>query len=408
MRILLVSPMVPRENGPGAIPSLLYAEVVGLRERHEVTVVTAIGDEAGEEEAARTLRKEGLDLHLADRRRPPPGLGRTRRQLRLASSWLRGTWPWSTVWFAAPGIQAAIDRLVAHRSFDLIAVEFSAMGVFRLPPAPAVLTEHEVVNPAELRQAAAGVPGWPRWALRELDRRRWPAFQSNIWRRFDRVQVFTELDASAVTRLAPEIAARVRVNPFGLVLPQPADPRRERPGTVLFLGNFTHPPNRDAALWLAREIMPHLRSHHPGALLRIAGAFPTREVLELAQADVEVVPDPLDVRPHLAEACVVLAPVRIGGGMRMKVLYGLASGKPVVTTPLGTEGFASLASFLPLVVAEDAESIALATARLLREERERRDLSRRARSYAEKHHSPAAWASRLEAVYEEARAVPLR
>jgi glycosyltransferase involved in cell wall biosynthesis len=405
MRILLLAPMVPQEDGSGAIPVLLYAQLAGLRERHEVTVVAGLGDEPGEREAAARLMGEGVELHLADRRRPPPGLRRWRRRWQLASAWARRGWPWRTVWFAAPSTQEILDRLAAERAFDVVAVEDDAMSVFRFPAAvPTVLTEHEVLRPRAVDWQPGGPRNWHRWAFGEVDWRRWAGFQRACWRRFNRVQVFTERDADAVAELAPEVGSRVRVNPFGIVVPPAADRARELPGTVLFMGNFTHPPNRDAAAWLAQEIMPAVRARRPEARLRIVGTTPPNEITELAGPQVDVIADAPSMRPHIEEAAVVAAPVRIGGGMRMKILDAIAAGKAVVTTGRGTEGYGDEA---PLAVAEGTEGIAERTASLLADERERHRLGERARAFAERRHSPAAWAARLEAVYEEARQRPL-
>jgi glycosyltransferase involved in cell wall biosynthesis len=407
MRILLVAPMVPEAEGAGAIPVLLHAQLAGLRERHDVTLVAGMGDEPGEAEAARTLMAAGVDLHVADRRRPPPGLARWRRRWRMTATYARRSWPWRTVWFAAPEIQVALDRLAARRSFDVVAVEDSAMAVFRLPAGvPAVLTEHEVRRPRAVEWPPGRPRDWWRRALGETDWRRWGGFQRMVWQRFDRVQVFGERDGHAIASIAPELADRVRVNPFGLVAPPAAEPTREQPGTVLFVGNFSHPPNRDSALWLAREIMPAVKEREPSARLRIVGSAPPRDVRRLAGADVDVIADAPSVRPHLEEACVVVAPVRTGGGMRMKILYALASGKPVVTTSRGAEGYNGPQRTAPLVVADDADAIAALTAELLADARGRRLLGERGRAFALEHHSPAAWARRLETVYEEAREHP--
>jgi glycosyltransferase involved in cell wall biosynthesis len=402
MRILLVAPMVPNEDGGGAIPVLLYARLVGLRERHDVTLVTAVGDEPGEAEAVAELEQTDLaDLHVVDRRQSPSGLRRLQRRWRLATTWIRKGWPWRTVWFADPAIQALLDRLAAARTFDIVAAEDSSMSVFRLPAGvPTVLTHHEVLQPRAIDWRVGRPTDWPRWALRELDWRRWYGFQQTAWRRFDRVEVFTDRDAKTIAELAPDVGPRVRVNPFGLVLPPATNPAREVKGTVLFVGNFAHSPNRDAAQWLAREIMPAVKAHYPGARLCIVGTAPPHEVLELSGPDVDVIADAPSVRPYLEAACVVLAPVRMGGGMRMKVLQALASGKAVVTTKRGTEGYGNDA---PVAIGDDAEDIAAHTARLLGDERARRDLGARARVFAEEHHSPAACAERLEAIYEEAR-----
>jgi glycosyltransferase involved in cell wall biosynthesis len=404
MRVLLVAPVPPQADGAGAIPVLLHAELLGLRRRHEVTLVTAVGDEPGEAEAVRRLQAEG-EVHVADRRRPPPGLRRRRRQLRLAATWARGRWPWRTVWFAAPEIQRILDRLGAERRFDVVAVEDSAMSVFRYPLGiPTVFTHHEVLRPRPVDWRAGPPSRWPGWAFGELDWRRWPDFQVGAWRRFDRVQVFSRRDADTIGALAPDLASKVRVDPFGLVLPPRIDPAREVPGSVLFVGNFAHPPNRDAAIWLAREIMPAVLERNPKARLRIVGAAPPTEVRELAGDHVELVADAPSVLPHLEEAAVVMAPVRTGGGMRMKVLQAMAAGKAVVTTPRGSEGYTGFGEEPPLAVAEGEAEIAATTATLLEDDERRRRLGKRARAFAERHHSPEAWAERLTAVYEEARA----
>jgi polysaccharide biosynthesis protein PslH len=403
MKILLVVPVPPQADGGGAIPVLLHAELTGLRQRHEVTLVTAVGDEPGEEEAVRRLRDEG-EVHAADRRRPPPGASRRRRQLRMAASWARGRRPWRTVWFADPGIQRIIDRVGAEREFDVIAVEDSAMAVFRYPAGvPTVFTHHEVLRPRPVDWNPGPPRQWPGWAFGELDWRRWQDFQRYAWQRFDLVQVFSRRDADSIAALAPEAASRVRVDPFGLVLPPRADPARQVPGTILFVGAFAHPPNRDAALWLAQEILPAVRERAPGARLRIVGSAPPPEVLALVGPNVEVVADAPSVLPHLEEAAVVMAPVRTGGGMRMKVLQAMAASKAVVTTPRGTEGYTGFDTEPPLAVGESEAEIAAATAALLRDEGERLRLGERAREFAERHHSPGAWAERLTAIYEEAR-----
>jgi len=402
MRILLVVPMPPAAEGGGAIPVLLHAELLGLQQRHELTLVTAVGDEPGEAEAVARLGGE-VEVHAADRRRPPPGMARRRRQLRMAGAWARGRWPWRTVWFADPGIQRILDRLGGERSFDVVAVEDSAMSVFRYPAGvPKVFTHHEVLRSRPVDWQPGRPGNWPGWAFGELDWRRWVGFQRWAWGQFDLVQVFSRRDAEQVAELAPELAPRVRVDPFGLVLPPPMDPAREQAGTILFVGAFHHPPNRDAAIWLAGEILPAVQARHPGARLRIVGSGPTAEVRALAGPSVEVVADAPSVLPHLEEAAVVMAPVRTGGGMRMKVLQAMAAGKAVVTTARGTEGYTGFGEEPPLAVAESEAEIAAATAELLADDERRRRLGERARQFAERHHSPEAWAERQTTVFEEA------
>jgi glycosyltransferase involved in cell wall biosynthesis len=400
MRILLVTPMPPRSEAPGAIPLVLHAALSGLRSRHDVTLVTVAGDEPGEFEAALELAQSDSDVHVVDRRQPT-GIARWRRRRRLAAAWARGRYPWRTVWFADPSVQRTIDQLVASRRFDVAAIHDDSLGVFSFPATlPTVLTEHEVVD---WRPAPRSVsPLRPVTLLAELDRRRWRRYQPAIWRRFDRVEVFSARDAGRVAEIAPDLGGRVRVNPFGIELPAAPDTAREEQDLMLFVGNYTHPPNVDAARWLARDIMPLVLTSRPSARLVLVGTAAPPEVRTLAQRSVAVVGEVPEMRPWLERATVVVAPVRHGGGMRMKVLQALASGKAVVATPRGAEGLLlSDEEEAPLLLAERAGDFAGALTGLLVDRPFRLGLGARARAFVAAHHSAAAYGARLEAVYEE-------
>src|SRR6185312_5342210 len=78
------------------------------------------------------------------------------------------------------------------------------------------------------------------------------------------------------------------------------------------------------------------------ARLLIVGRDPTPDVLALSAASIDVVPSPADVRPYLARAALAVAPLRSGGGSRLKLLEALDAGRPVVATPLGADGFEAL------------------------------------------------------------------
>lgn len=405
MRILLVTSMVPDAEGVGAIPKLLDAQLAGLGERNQITLVAPVGEDPGQAAAAERLLASGLDAHFVDRRRSRSLRRRWRVRGELAATWTSEGWPWRVV-SGSGGVQPLIDRLAESRRFDVVAVEDNPMSMLRFPASlPTVLTEHEAVRAAAEDWQSPGLASRPLAALQARDWRRWTSFLPQAWRRFDLLQVFSESDARAVAEQAPEVASRVRINPYGMTMPAAAATAGEVPGTILFAGTFSHLPNRDAARWLAKEILPLVLESAPHARLRIVGSSPTREMLDLRDPHIEVIADAPSVEPHLEAAAVVLAPVRSGGGMRMKVLEPLARGKAVVTTGLGAEGFTVFGEELPFEVADSSEAIASATARLLDDDRARHELGGRARDFAERHHSPPAWAQRLEAVYEEARGV---
>src|SRR5688500_1033310 len=113
MKILMVTPMPPQTIATtGAIPVLIHAELTGLLPRHSITLVTAAGPDPTELDALEHTRTMVVDVQ-AIRRTAPRGLKRWERRWRLASTWLRGIYPWRTVWYAEPGVQQIIDRLLA-------------------------------------------------------------------------------------------------------------------------------------------------------------------------------------------------------------------------------------------------------------------------------------------------------
>lgn len=397
----MVAPMPPQAQAPGAIPLVLHAQLAGLTPRHDVTLVTIAGPDPDELAALDHLQATGIEVK-AVRRSTPHGSERWKWRWRLGSAWLHGKYPFRTIWFWEPGLQQILDGLLAERPFDLITVEDNAMGMYHYrTQAPIIFTEYEVRRPRQVNWH-----GWSRgqpikWALSEADWYRWPDYQAATWRRFDRIQVFTHRDAAVIRSIAPELADRIRVNPFSVELPEAADPGREENGTIIFVGNFTHPPNVDAALWLGHEIMPLIRARCPGVRLTIVGIYPPKPVQALACDDITVTGPVPEIEPFLQRAAVVLAPIRTGGGQRMKVLHSMALGKAVVTTPRGSEGLVINGHQAPLTIAESAAEIASVTAALLATADDRRELGRRARAFVAQHHSPAAYAQRLEAVYDE-------
>jgi polysaccharide biosynthesis protein PslH len=403
MRLLLIVPMVPQADGIGAIPKLLAAELDGLTERGvEVTLLGTYGDLPGQAEAAAALAAAGVDAHFFDGRRPADARGRLAARRALAGGWLRNPWPWRAVSLVR-GMQPLLDRLAASRELDVVAYEDSAMAPLR-PPAgvPTVLTEHEAERAPASDWSGGPLRERPLRRLQAADWGRLDRFQREAWHRFDLLQVFSESDAADVRSREPGVAARLRINPFGMEVPSAADPAREEEDLILFTGTFTHLPNRDAAAWLAAEIAPAIRARRPGARLRIVGSAPPREVRELAGEGVEVIADAPSLDPHIDAAAVVIAPIRSGGGMRLKVLEAMGKGKAVVTTPRGTDGFTHFGEPLPLVVGEDAAALAEGCAGLLADREGRRRLGTEARAFVERRCSPTAWADRLIAVYEEA------
>jgi glycosyltransferase involved in cell wall biosynthesis len=114
------------------------------------------------------------------------------------------------------------------------------------------------------------------------------------------------------------------------------------PNRILFFGRLDYYPNIDGITHFAREILPLLEAMRPDVELQLVGAAPTREVAALAESHptIRLIGRVPDLRRAIASAAVVIVPLRVGGGTRLKVLEALSMAKPVVSTTIGAEGIA--------------------------------------------------------------------
>ena len=113
------------------------------------------------------------------------------------------------------------------------------------------------------------------------------------------------------------------------------------PKSIIFVGAMNYYPNVDAALWFTRDVWPRIRSCFPECRLTLVGSDPAPEVLALRGTEgVEVTGTVKDVRPFYHYADIALAPLRMGGGTRLKILEAMAAGVPVISTAVGAEGLA--------------------------------------------------------------------
>jgi polysaccharide biosynthesis protein PslH len=194
------------------------------------------------------------------------------------------------------------------------------------------------------------------------------------------VVAFTERDRQEVLRLRPD--ALVMRIPLATDVPsRPLSAAGDPPPSIAFVGNFVHPPNVDAATRLVVDIFPRLERAHPESILYIIGDGPPRKLAGLSRERVVVTGRVPDVTPYLDAAAVVAVPIRMGGGIRVKVLEALAAGKAVVASSRALEGLGVVDGEHALVAETDAE-FADAIGRLLVDGELRVALARRARQWA--------------------------
>jgi glycosyltransferase involved in cell wall biosynthesis len=165
---------------------------------------------------------------------------------------------------------------------------------------------------------------------------------------------------------------------------------------LLFQGSMDWYPNRDAVEFFARTILPLVRAECPEVRFLVAGRNPPELfVKEVSSFGVEFTGTIPDMRPYLEAATVVVVPLRMGSGTRIKILEACAAGKPVVSTTLGAEGLA----FEPekeIVLADEPVQLTRAVVTLLRDPARRQAIGSAARKRTEDRYSHAALKSSLD------------
>lgn len=374
-RVLVCTPFPPRldaRHGGKATAQLLLR----LAERHDIGLLCLRG--AGD---------DPVDPAIADRCEyveevPHAAAGRVPRRLVWALGVLRGLPPWATDCRSAD-YAARLERVLGEWRPEIVEIHLQVMaqyvGAAERRNLPRILVEYDPGS-AWAHELLTRTTG-PRRLLRHVEVAAWRRYEQATRPRFDTIVVFAERDVAAVQPTAG--GASILKIAYAVDVPsRPLDPEGSGPPTVLFVGGFAHHPNVDAALWLARSIFPRILERVPEARLEIVGHEPGPEIRELDGGAVSVHASVPDVTPYLDRAAVVVAPIRIGGSMRMKVVEALALGKALVATPRAAEGVEAIAGDKFLLAADDDELVD-AIAGLLLDRDRRRALGERARSWAE-------------------------
>lgn len=401
LRVLVLAPFPPRLDGRHGGSRVTAGFVTALAERHRVALFhLGRGPLDVADDAVQAACEPLVRCELPER--PGGGLGEVGYQVRTVGPLLVGRPRWATLaWSRACAARLAL--LAREFRPDVIQCEFAVMTGY-LPaladvPGPRVLVAHEPAASRAAENVTARLGGRRRARLAaRLEARAWRRFERQALERVDAAVAFTETDRAALAALGA--TTPLHVIPFGIdVPPEPLDPAgADERETLVFVANFVHGPNVEAARRLVLELLPRVRRERPGVVVELVGRAPPPAVRQLAGDGVTVTGEVPSVTPYLDRASVVVAPLAIGGGIRVKTIEALAYGKAVVATPLAAAGL-PVTDGEHLRLAETDDELARATLALLADPEGRAALGRRARAWALEHAGWDATAAAYERLY---------
>jgi len=400
MNLLYVTPYVPSR-----IRTRPYNLIRSLaRLGHEVTLLTAAGTSAGEQEEAEELRGWGVRVETF----PVPlarSLGNCLRALPTGE-------PLQAVYSYHPAMEHRLGQLLREEVFDAVHIEHlrASRLVRAVGDTPVVYDSVDCIS-LLFEQAMRTSMQWRSRLMAALDLARTRRYEARLLTLYDQVVVTSQRDREALEDLARRYlppGARpapitVITNGVDLEYFRPRGERQRNGPTVVFSGKMSYHANVASALYFAREVLPRIWTRDPRVRFQIVGKDPPEPVQRLAaDGRIEVTGYVEDLRPYLAQATVAVCPALYAVGVQNKVLEAMAMGTPVVSTPAGC---AALEAEIgrEILVAEGAEELAAAVLRVTSDPALAEQLSSAGRRYVERHHSWEASARRLVEVCRQAR-----
>lgn len=397
MRVLFLTPQLPYPPQKGTALRN-WGLIDGLKTRHEVSLLS--------------FRAPGQDTEL-----PPPlvetcervvAVPQPERSIRHRMRDMIVTrYPDMALRLASRGYAQRLADWLERESFDVVQIEGIELAAYidvieaATQDPMVVFDDHNCEYLLQRRVFLTDLRSPARWAGAAYSWVQWlrlRRYEAQVCRRADSVLTVSEADAEALKRLVPDLHPRV--------VPNGIDTRRYHPQAVetrgnslVFTGTMDFRPNVDAVLWFAREVLPLVRAEVPDVHFDIVGQRPHRRLDPLKDdPGITVTGWVEDVRPYIATAGLYVAPLRMGGGTRLKLLEAMAMGKAVVSTRLGAEGY-PLTDGCELILADTPTDFSEKVVSLLRSPTRRAALGRRARTFVEQRYDWRAIVPLVEEVY---------
>ncbi|WP_372845437.1 glycosyltransferase [Pontiella sp.] len=398
MKILILANRLPHGNVAGG-HRLIYQRMRQLVERgHEVGLAAFIDPE--EERHLPELRRMLFEAETVPAKQ-------RRLAVRVFRDYVSGSLP-AIFWKNhAPAMMQLVGDLVERSKYDVVVAEFSEMGMY-LYRNPYLSAVHKVVSCHRCLTTTFAnyieLPGIP------LSLRLKSASQMHVLEKYefelysamDHILTLTAEDRFALLRHAPQLPVSV-IRPgidFDYLDREPTT-AAESP-IIMMCGYFADKSNNDGALWFAHEVWPKLAGKHPKLKCIFVGTGASSEMKQLSEKEsrIRVCGHVDDLRPYREQATIFINPMRLGSGLRVKVLEAMATGLPVVSTALGVAGIPAQ-NGVNCFVADTPELFAQSIEWLLSDARLADGMGRAAKAMVQRHYDIRSAIRELEQVLAE-------
>jgi len=399
MKLLLLTPQRPYPPHQGTTLRN-FNLIKELAQRHRVSVLTFLDpDQNPHDPGPLTAWCDWVEALPLPPRSMPQRLRQMLTTRRPDMSW--------RLW--SDDFNTRLATRLQSETFDLIEIEGIEMAPY-LPTLLATRPRPRIVYDAHNAE----------WILQQRayqtdlkNPRRWlaAAYSWVQWQRLRRyeAQLLQQVDHTIAMSLPDEVALRqvaphapITVVPNGVDLEMYGQFNGQPiPFDIIFSGKMDFRPNIDAVLWFTQQVWPLIIAQRPQTTFAIVGQRPHARLDSLRQQpNITITGFVEDVRPYIAGATVYVAPLRVGGGTRLKLMEAMAMSKAIVSTTVGAEGF-PVVNGQELILADDPATFATAVLELLANPARRAALGQQGYEFAQSRYSWSGLVPQLEQVYTQ-------
>lgn len=392
MKILMLTPYLPYPpSAGGQIRS--YNLIKHLSKNHDITLACFTRD-TNTAEQIKHMEKYCKKILIFKRGKAwtIPNILRTGFSL----------YPFLVMIYYTPQIRETLEKELSSGDYDLIHAEtFYVMPFIPKSKIPVVLVEQTIMS----RVFEHEIKSY-HWFLKPLlwiDVAKINFWEKYYWKNVRRLVAVSDEDAVIINKAVPE--KKVDVNPNGVGEDLSGQSKEIHYNhNILYMGNYKWMQNWEAAEMLATKVFPLIKKKIKDAKLLIAGQFPTPRLKSLATDDLQIIEisdnDSGKVLDSYRKAGILIAPIYGPGGTRLKTLAAMASMVPVVTTPIGSEGYGARDGE-SILVGKTPELLAQQAIRVLTDKKLYIQIANNARELVDSKFTWASITKKLEKIYEE-------
>ncbi|MDJ0757881.1 MAG: glycosyltransferase family 4 protein [Woeseiaceae bacterium] len=304
--------------------------------------------------------------------------------------------------FYTKRFETLLRKTLESEEFDVIHFESAYVAPYldfvrSVSNAPAVYRAHnlefeiwrgtQALEPNPLKRAYVG------HLANQLER-----YERTFVNDFDGVAAITDADKRTFERMG--CRKPITTIPFGLDVKSVSSDCKPAGTTIFHLGSMDWLPNQDGMKWFLRDVWPHIVSEHPDVSLVLAGRSMPTWLSTLNMKSVQVVGEVPSAFDFMASHSIMIVPLHSGGGMRIKIIEGMALEKPIVSTSLGAAGV-DYVDGEHLLIADTSDLFAERVSELIADSELRKRIASAGRRLAESHYDNSEISAKLVGFYRQ-------